>query len=164
MNISVFNKRQRRLFSTQQKPVSILQMFDFTALGSGLHVCRRLVKRFIHNFFHSPDRLHPLVKKLSREVCAPVLKIRRDDAENNSKSVQENKTTDLQPCLWCTRRTTLKCSKCQWAYCSRRCAFSDPLHNSYDTCSYENFCALCVDTKGYCNIHKSPDKAQAENE
>ena len=35
-------------------------MFDFTALGSGLHVCWRLVKRFIHNFFHSPDRLHPL--------------------------------------------------------------------------------------------------------
>ena len=53
-------------------------MFDITALGLGLHVCWRLVKRFIHNFFHSPDRLHPLVKKLSREVCAPVLKIRRE--------------------------------------------------------------------------------------
>ena len=99
-------------------------------------------------------------RKLSRSIS----KIERDEDEANAKYFQESKTTDLQPCLWCTRRTTLKCSKCQWAYCSRRCAFSDPLHNSYDTCSYENFCALCVDTKGYCNIHKSPDKAQAENE
>ena len=53
-------------------------MFDFTDLGSGLHVCWRLVKRFIHNFFHSPDRLHPLVKKLSREVCEPILNIWRE--------------------------------------------------------------------------------------
>ena len=82
-----------------------------------------------------------------------------------AKYLRENGTEITQrPCSWCSRKTPFKCKKCAWHFCSRRCAFSDPLHNSYDTCSYENFCVLCVENEGYCecDVHTSPAEEPKE--
>ena len=100
------------------------------------------------------------------------LKSRRNHQISNEKSTREDfgakhfqKTemdTSQLPCLWCSRRTKYRCIKCAKVYCSRRCTFSDPMHN--DSCNFAEFCAHCAENGGYCDIHTVPNSEPKESE
>ena len=79
------------------------------------------------------------------------------------KALQKNETeANHQPCLWCSRMTKYRCTKCAKVYCSRRCTFSDATH--MDSCNFAYFCAHCAENRGDCNIHTSTNSEPKESE
>ena len=101
---------------------------------------------------------------IRNDKSASSYKKRNIPSDLEAKYVQENGLGITQrSCSWCSRKTSFKCNKCSRHYCSRRCSFSDPLHNSYDSCSYENFCVLCAENQGHCNLHTVSSEESNEN-
>ena len=108
------------------------------------------------------------LRTLGNSISNDVACVRKDKHVANdiprdpqAKYRQENET-NLWPCLWCSRKTKYRCSKCARVYCSRRCTFSDSMHSN--DCNYGYFCAHCAENGGYCDIHKAPSEKFQENE